>query len=138
MRKLGSTSSCIAGSGKDDTAQTEEAVRDAFAAGLSSPAIRQRFLEKKTLTSTEAGNPVRGEEMAILNSEAYFADTQTNCQAASEALGILNVSIRLKERFATITRRGGSVALKANTFSAVLAVIDKVTTELQAFFKKPH
>ena len=59
---------------KDVTAKvyTHEAVRDAFITGLSSPLIRQRLLEKQTLTLDEAVSQARSLETAQLNADMCF------------------------------------------------------------------
>lgn len=50
---------------------TQEAMREAFIAGLASPAIRQRLLEKETLTLSEAVQLARSLDSAQRNAEGY-------------------------------------------------------------------
>lgn len=50
---------------------TQEAIRDAFISGLSSPSIRQRLLEKDTLTLNEAIQLARSLDSAQRNAEMY-------------------------------------------------------------------
>lgn len=50
---------------------TQEAIRDAFISGLASPAIRQRLLEKETLTLNETVHLARSLDSAQRNAEGY-------------------------------------------------------------------
>lgn len=63
---------------KSVTADTykQEAVRDAFITGLSSPAIRQRLLEKSTFTLLEAVQLTVSLESAQRNAEMYLTPVQ--------------------------------------------------------------
>lgn len=54
---------------------TEEAVRDAFITGLASPNIRQRLLEKDSLTLSEAVQLARSLDSAQRNAEEYSSPT---------------------------------------------------------------
>ncbi|XP_045139442.1 uncharacterized protein LOC123520861 [Portunus trituberculatus] len=54
---------------------TEEAVRDAFITGLTSPNIRQRLLEKDSLTLSEAIQLARSLDSAQRNAEEYSSPT---------------------------------------------------------------
>lgn len=54
---------------------TQEAIRDAFISGLYSPMIRQRLLEKETLSLTEAVQLARSLDLAQRNAELYLTPT---------------------------------------------------------------
>ena len=60
----------------------DDAVRDAFIAGLSSSVIRQRLLENKTLTLEEAVNQARSLDLAQRNADMYAVPV--NASAATE------------------------------------------------------
>ena len=61
----------------------EESIRDAFISGLSSPLIRQRLLENKTLDLTSAFDQARSLEDAQRNSELYSLQIPHGTVAAS-------------------------------------------------------
>lgn len=75
---------------KQVTADTyaEEAIRDAFISGLSSPAIRQQLLEKETLTLSEAVELAQNLDSVQHNAEGYspplIPGSITSTSAASD------------------------------------------------------
>ena len=64
----------------------QEAIRDAFISGISSPMIRQRLLEKESLTLPKAVLLVRSLDSAQRNAEVYVAPApSSNLSAAADA-----------------------------------------------------
>ena len=58
--------------------------RDSFINGLSSNFIRQRLLENRTLTFTEAHEKARSIELAKLNCETYTCQETSSRQMLSK------------------------------------------------------
>ena len=61
----------------------EQAIRDAFIAGMASNAIRQRLLENLTLNLTDAVSQARALEMAQHHSEAYQYSSSSRVTSAA-------------------------------------------------------
>ena len=64
----------------------EEAVRDSFISGLSSSVIRQRLLEKLSLTLEEAVQQARSLELAQLNADMYVSPSTSGCHSTAVAV----------------------------------------------------
>ncbi|XP_050737164.1 uncharacterized protein LOC127008809 [Eriocheir sinensis] len=73
---------------KDVTADTytQEAIRDAFITGLASPTIRQRLLERETLSLNEAVQLARSLDTAQRNAEGYSSPVTPGNVSAAPAL----------------------------------------------------
>ncbi|XP_045101868.1 uncharacterized protein LOC123498632 [Portunus trituberculatus] len=64
----------------------EEAVRDSFISGLSSSVIRQRLLEKLSLTLEEAVQQARSLELAQHNADKYASLSSSDCHSTAVAV----------------------------------------------------
>ena len=62
---------------------TQEAIRDAFISGISSPVIRQRLLEKESLTLHEAVQLARSLDSAQRNAEVYVVPAPSSNLSAT-------------------------------------------------------
>lgn len=82
----------------------QESVWDAFITGISSSAIRQRLLEKESLSLDEAIQHARSLELAQRNAECYLSSSPTILSAASDTSPAQN-------RSTTSSNPGGSGTL---------------------------
>ena len=82
----------------------QESVWDAFITGISSSAIRQRLLEKESLSLDEAIQHARSLELAQRNAECYPSSSPTILSAASDTSPAQN-------RSTTSSNPGGSGSL---------------------------
>ena len=97
----------------------EGTIRDDFISGISTPHIRQKLLENKTLPFTEAENQAQSVERAILNSVAYSTGAQTSYQivAVSEPPTVTSFSLNEETQNVDFCSSAGSKSpVKENCF----------------------
>ena len=83
----------------------EEAVRDAFIAGISSNEIRQRLLEDHNLSLQNAFDKARSLEIAQKNAQAYFTNSTQLINSSKSIASINSEDVSFDEHVAAVIEK---------------------------------